>query len=80
MGNRIRGHVFINTSFKLKVWLLGLVLLTLNSCVIQRDVEYLQTKNRTNTVYIESEIADYRLRPYDELFIQISSLDDQTMF
>lgn len=51
-------------------------LMSLTACVTQRSVEYLQDKNKTNLSFNESSIEDYRLKPNDELYIQISSLDD----
>lgn len=48
----------------------------LSSCVTQRNVEYLHDKNKTSKAFIEAQIEDYRLKPNDELFVQINSLDD----
>jgi polysaccharide export outer membrane protein len=50
--------------------------LFLSSCVTQRNVEYLQDKNKDTKAFNEAEIEDYRLKPNDELYIQISSLDE----
>lgn len=47
-----------------------------SSCVTQRNVEYLQDKDNTSKSFNEAIIDDYRLKPSDELYIQISSLDD----
>ena len=49
-----------------------------SSCVTQRNVEYLQDKNKSTHAFNEAQIADYRLKPNDELYIQINSLDDPT--
>lgn len=49
------------------------ILLT-SSCVTQRKVEYLQNRNEES--FKEAEFPDYKLKPNDELFVQISSLDD----
>ena len=46
----------------------------MSSCVTQRKVEYLQDNN--NTSFKESVFEDYRLKPNDELYIQINSLDE----
>lgn len=46
------------------------------SCVTQRDLEYMQDKNKTIKIFNEAKIADYRLKPNDELYIQINSLDE----
>ena len=48
----------------------------LSSCVTQRRVEYLQDKNKNIKSFKEVELPDYKLKPNDELFIQISSLDE----
>jgi len=48
----------------------------LSSCVTQRKVEYLQDKNTTTKSFKEAEFPDYRLKPNDELYIQINSLDE----
>jgi polysaccharide biosynthesis/export protein len=67
---------FRNHQKRLSV-LTGVILLgILSSCVTQHDVEYLQDKGNRTTSYLEAEIQDYRLKPDDELFIQINSLDE----
>lgn len=48
----------------------------LSSCITQRNLEYLQDKNKTLKAFNEAQVSDYRLKPNDELFIQINSLDD----
>ncbi|MBK7172699.1 MAG: polysaccharide biosynthesis/export family protein [Bacteroidales bacterium] len=48
----------------------------LSSCVTQQEVEYLQDPNKGTRTFNEAQIEDYRLKPYDELYIQITSLDD----
>lgn len=48
----------------------------LSSCVTQRRVEYLQDRNKSTKSFAEAEFPDYKLKPNDELFIQISSLDE----
>jgi len=50
----------------------------LTSCVTQHEVEYLQKKDKTLRAYDEAKVLDYRLKPNDELYIQINSLDDPT--
>ena len=45
------------------------------SCVTQRKVEYLHDRNNTIKAFSEAEFPDYLLKPNDELFIQINSLD-----
>jgi len=48
----------------------------LSSCVSQREVEYLQDKDKRIKSFKEAETQDYRLKPDDELYIQINSLDE----
>jgi polysaccharide export outer membrane protein len=50
--------------------------LALSSCVTQRKVEYLQDSNNTIKTFKETGFEDYRLKPNDELYIQINSLDE----
>lgn len=47
-----------------------------SSCVTQRKVEYLQDRNKSIKTFKEAEFSDYKLKPNDELYIQISSLDE----
>ncbi len=51
-------------------------ILLISSCVTQRDVEYIQDKSKTAKTFSEAILGDYRLKPNDELYIQITSLDD----
>jgi len=53
-----------------------LITLCLSSCLTQKDVEYLQDRDNRIKTFSESDLQDYKLKPYDELYIQISSLDD----
>ena len=53
------------------------VILLLTSCVTQKNLEYLQDENMTIKAFDEADFPDYKLKPNDELFIQISSLDDE---
>lgn len=53
--------------------LFALLILSLSSCVTQRKIEYLQQNDRQ---YSNPSLPDYKLKPNDELYIQISSLDD----
>jgi polysaccharide export outer membrane protein len=46
------------------------------SCVTQRKVEYLQDSNKNIKPFKEAELTDYKLKPNDELYIQINSLDE----
>jgi polysaccharide biosynthesis/export protein len=48
----------------------------LSSCVTQRDLEYMQDENMNLIAFKEAEFPDYRLKPADELYIEISSIDE----
>lgn len=52
--------------------------LILQSCVMQRQVEYLRDTVQTTKEFSEAEFPDYQLKSNDELFIQINSLDEGT--
>src|SRR5664280_2086284 len=52
------------------------ILMMFSSCVTQRKVEYLQDSNKNFKAFKEAELPDYRLKPNDELYIQINSLDE----
>ncbi len=56
--------------------LTGMAILLLSSCVTQRDIEYMQLNESSNKIFKEAEISDYKLKPNDELYIQITSLDE----
>lgn len=56
-----------------------LTLVILSSCVTQRRVEYLQDKNRNIKSFKEADNPDYRLKPNDELYIQINSMDEASV-
>jgi polysaccharide biosynthesis/export protein len=50
----------------------------ISSCVTQRDIEYMQggRHDEIKSFFDEAEYFDYRIKPSDELYIQISSLDE----
>ena len=59
--------------------LMFFVVLLFSSCVTQRDLEYLRDRdNQKENIlsYVEAKIPDYKLKPNDELSINIKSLDD----
>lgn len=56
--------------------LAGVILILYSGCVTQRNLEYMQKSDQTSKIFKEAEVQDYRLKPNDELYIQISSLDD----
>jgi len=55
---------------------LVLIIALFSSCVSQRNVEYLQDSETQIKEFTEAKVNDYRLKPNDELYIQISSLDE----
>jgi len=48
----------------------------LSSCVTQREIEYLQDKDKNIKAFDQADFPDYKLKPNDELYIRISSLDE----
>ncbi len=56
--------------------LLTLFFFSLTSCILQRNVEYLQDENQSIKAFDEAEFPDYKLKPNDQLFIQVKSLDE----
>lgn len=52
------------------------LMLLMTSCIVQKNLEYLQDDNETIKAFDEADFPDYILKPNDELYIQISSLDD----
>jgi polysaccharide export outer membrane protein len=71
-SNQLFVLFYNNNSVITLVIFLGL----LTSCVTQRKVEYLQDKDKNIKAFKEAEFPDYRLKPNDELYIQVKSLDD----
>jgi polysaccharide biosynthesis/export protein len=59
-----------------KIILLIAFLCFLTSCVTQRSVEYIKDINLDSIAFNEPEFPDYRLKPNDELYIRINSLDE----
>ena len=52
------------------------IIILLSSCVTQKNVEYLKDNNNELHAFREADTNKYLLQPKDELYIQISSLDD----
>lgn len=52
--------------------------LIFSSCVTQKNLEYIQDEDTGIKTFSEAKIDDYKLKPNDELYIQINSLDDAT--
>jgi polysaccharide biosynthesis/export protein len=65
----------VKTAIKI-LFISVLTLLISTSCVVQRNVEYLQDTNTNIKSFKEAEYLDYRLKSNDELYITINSLDD----
>jgi len=63
----------------IKKWnLLVTVLLSLCfcSCITQQKMEYFQSETRAIQEFQEAKLEDYQIKPDDELYIQVTSLDD----
>ncbi len=52
------------------------MILLASSCVTQKQLEYMQDKNESIRSFREADFPDYKLKPNDELYIQVSSLDE----
>jgi polysaccharide export outer membrane protein len=66
----------INTPKYFCTFFLASLFLILSGCVTQRDLEYLKTKDLNIQVYKDADLADYKLKPNDELYITVTSLDE----
>ena len=74
---KFKGPRLINRLFNCwRIFTFVFFLGMLTSCVTHREVEYLQDKDTRIKSFSEAEVQDYRLKPNDELFIQITSLDE----
>jgi polysaccharide biosynthesis/export protein len=63
--------------FRNKVFIFSLTILgILSSCITHKNVEYLQSPSTDIDTFVEPQVSEYKLKPDDELYIQISSLDD----
>ena len=58
----------------------GLLLIFLSSCVSQKQVKYLQRKQKEDTTrsYPNHKTADYKIQPHDNLYIRIFALDEKS--
>lgn len=73
----LKENLLINRFFRnINPIAIAAVFSLLSSCVAQREVEYLYDKNKNILTFNEAEFPDYRLKPNDELYIRISSLDE----
>jgi polysaccharide biosynthesis/export protein len=50
--------------------------LLISSCVTQREIEYIQSGDVEMQAFDSFPSEEYRLKPFDELVIQMNSLDD----
>ncbi len=48
----------------------------LTGCVTQRELEYMQSEKMDTLSFKEAKFPDYKLKTNDELYIQVSSLDE----
>jgi polysaccharide biosynthesis/export protein len=74
IAKRVTHYSVLNMS--ISVTALFILVGFFSSCVTQRKVEYLQDKNKNIKSFKEAEFPDYKLKPNDELYIQINSIDD----
>jgi len=65
---------YFKTRFNLII--VGTILLVISGCVSQRDLEYLQSKDNNINSFKEADLQDYKLKPNDELYITVTSLDE----
>jgi len=72
LKGRCLSGFFQNIHIVALIFIIGI----LSSCVTKRNLEYVRDKDKTIKAFNEADIPDYRLKPNDELYIQISSLDD----
>ena len=73
--------IFSNMSilqFKFKgIIIAGLIAALFSSCVTHRDLVYMQGIDQPIQTYNDVDLPDYQLKPLDELYITINSLDDE---
>lgn len=69
--------IFLSGTTKCCSLLLTLIVF-LSSCVTQKNVEYMREQEKKIRSFKEPELPDYRLKPNDELYIQINSLDEES--
>jgi polysaccharide export outer membrane protein len=59
--------------------MISIIMLLFSACVSQKNVEYLRDSSNQHgdvKTFFDPNISDYKLKPSDELYIQIKSLDD----
>ena len=72
-----RNPLFVSFYKNIVVITLVIFLGLLSSCVTQRKIEYLQDRDKRIKEFKEADFPDYRLKPNDELYIKVKSLDDE---
>lgn len=75
----LKRHRILYKPAKLFPLIIFSIVLLFSSCVSQRNVEYLRDKSKQSgdvKAFYDAKVPDYKLKPKDELFIQIKSLDD----
>ncbi len=57
-----------------------MILVFLSSCVTQKQVKYLQKKQKEDTtrIYNNHKTSDYKIQPHDNLYIRIFGLDEKS--
>jgi len=72
----------INSFLGSQLFLIGLSLVFLSSCVTQRQVKYLQRKqqNDTTSSYLNPRTSDYKIQSHDNLYIKVFNLDEKSYF
>jgi polysaccharide export outer membrane protein len=60
--------------------LISVILVFLGSCVSQKQVKYLQRKQKEDTThsYRNHRTSDYKIQPHDNLYIRIFGLDEKS--
>ena len=62
------------------LFLTGIILFFFSSCVTQKQVKYLQKKQKTDTIntYNNRRTLDYRIKQLDNLYIRIFTMDEKS--
>jgi polysaccharide export outer membrane protein len=62
------------------LFLIGMILVTLSSCLTQKQVKYLQRKQKEDTThsYQNRKTSDYKIQPHNNLYIRIYGLDEKS--
>lgn len=65
-----------NNKIKFSLIITTTMLLMFTGCVTQSDLEYMQAKDKNIKAFKEADLTDYKLKPNDDLYITITSLDE----